>query len=108
MNTILYLLQFVSVLAWLIVIFTAAGVLLDFNTVRCTMRGNATWMAIFAVALGAGYELTQVSLLVSAWQALLPVGVATGCVIRAPGPWWAWLKSGVTYQRRSVDRRVSR
>lgn len=108
MSTVLYLLQIISLIAWLIVIFTAAGVLLDFNTSRCTMRGNSTWLAIFFVAVGSGYQMTQVSLVTSAWESVLPIGIAIGCIVRAPGPWWAWLKNGVTYQRRGTDRRVTR
>lgn len=102
------LLPVVALVAWLLVIFTAAGLLLDFNTARCTLRGNSTWLAILAIALGAGYQAMEVCHVTSAWEVLLPVGLAAACVIKAPGPWWSWIMRGELHQRRSVDRRVAR
>lgn len=108
MNALLVLYQGIALIAWLLVFFTAAAILLDFGTVRCNLRGHVTWVATLLLALGAGYHLYLIPGVQSAWQLPLPVGAAAICVLRAPGPWWGWLKSGETYHRRGHDRRVMR
>lgn len=98
----------IALMCWLLVIFTGAGVLLDFDS-RCgTVRGNLGWIAALLVTVGAATQAMQAVSIQSPWGLALPVGLAIACILRAPGPWWRWLSSGETYQRRGIDRRAAR